>query len=136
MLALYERRFWCEPGFRNDKRKGWQWEASQVQGVAHHERLLVGMAWASLVTLVVGVEAAAAAVARLAERARRRHGRRCATRAKACSRWGCGRCGTGCIRRRAVRCAGSCRNLDAPSWEQQWYHYQASRLIFGQPVRP
>ena len=42
VLALYQRRFWCEPGFRNDKRKGWQWEASQVKGVAHHERLLVG----------------------------------------------------------------------------------------------
>ena len=58
LLRLYERRFWSEPGCRNDKRKSWQWEASQVQGVAHHERLLLGMAWARLVVLCVGVEEA------------------------------------------------------------------------------
>jgi len=55
VLQLYARRFWIEAGFRSDKRKGWQWEASQVQGVAHHERLVLGMAWASLVVLCVGV---------------------------------------------------------------------------------
>jgi hypothetical protein len=59
-LRHYDRRFWTEPGFRNDKRKGWQWEASQVQGVDHHAVLLLGMAWASLVTLCLGVEEARA----------------------------------------------------------------------------
>ena len=72
VLARSQRRFWIEPGFRSDKRKGWQWAASQVQGREHHARLLVGMAWASLVVLVVGVAAAAAQVARLARQARRR----------------------------------------------------------------
>ncbi|MDQ6738819.1 MAG: transposase, partial [Actinomycetota bacterium] len=29
VLGYYERRFWIEPGFRNDKSRGWEWEASQ-----------------------------------------------------------------------------------------------------------
>lgn len=63
LLRWYDRRFWIEPGFRNDKTAGWQWEASQVQDLAHQERLLVGMAWASLVVLCLGVQAAQAKVA-------------------------------------------------------------------------
>jgi hypothetical protein len=69
LLRLYERRFWIEPGFRADKRKGWQWEESQVQGLAHHERLLLALAWASLVALCLGAQAAEARLA--ARRARR-----------------------------------------------------------------
>lgn len=68
VLRLYGQRSWTEPGFRNDKTKGWQWEASQVQGVAHHERLLLGMAWASLIALCVGVRAAQERLAALAAR--------------------------------------------------------------------
>lgn len=44
VLDTYARRFWIEPGFRCDKTRGWQWEASQVQGVAHHAVLLLAMA--------------------------------------------------------------------------------------------
>lgn len=44
VLPTYQRRFWTEPGFRNDKRRGWQWEQSQVQGVPHHQRLLLAIA--------------------------------------------------------------------------------------------
>ena len=93
------------------------------------------MAWASLVTLVVGVEAAEAEVARLAERpphgaAEVRHARESVFTLglRALRHW----------LYQATRCAlrWQLSQLDAPSWEQQWYHYQASRLIFGQPVRP
>ena len=70
LLAWYRRRFWCEPAIRNDKRRGWQWEDCQVQGVAHHERLLLGMAWATVLTLLAGVTEAAA---RLARPVRHRH---------------------------------------------------------------
>jgi hypothetical protein len=136
LLALYERRFWCEAGFRSDKRKGWQWESSQVQGVEHHERLVLGMAWASLVTLVVGVEAAQEEVARLARRKRRtalaqvRHARESVFTLglRAMRAW----------LYQATRCAlrWQLSRLDAPSWQQQWHHYQSFRLIFGPPVRP
>jgi hypothetical protein len=136
VLALYQRRFWCEAGFRNDKRKGWQWEASQVQSVAHHERLLLGMAWASLVALVVGVEAAQAHVARLAERRYRRerpqvrHARESVFTlgVRALRKW-LYQATRGALRWQLPQ-------LDAPSWEQQWHQYQSVCLIFGQPVRP
>jgi Transposase DDE domain len=136
VVALYQRRFWIEPGFRSDTRTGWQWEASQVRGVAQHERLLVGMAWASLVALVVGVEAAAAAVARLAAQ-RRRRPRPQARQA----RESVFTLGLRALRHwlyQATHCAlhGQLSQLDAPSWEQQWYQHQSLRLIFGSPVRP
>ncbi len=81
VLRLYRRRFWIEPGFRNDKRRGWQWEDSQVQGLAHQERLLLALAWASLVMLCLGAQAAAAQVA--GRRAGRRPPRRCPEHARA-----------------------------------------------------
>lgn len=58
VLALYSRRFWIEPGFRNDKTAGWQWEASQVRELAHQERLVLALAWATLSTLCLGVPVA------------------------------------------------------------------------------
>jgi hypothetical protein len=136
VLALYNRRFWIEPGFRTDKKKGWQWEACQVVGVEHHERLLLGMAWASLVTLVVGVEAAADEKERLARRKWRkalpqvRHARESVFTLglRAMREW----------LYHATRCAlrWVLSKLDAPSWERQWHQYQSLRLIFGSPVRP
>jgi hypothetical protein len=131
VLALYERRFWCEPGFRNDKSRGWQWEASQVQGVAHHAVLLLAMAWASLVAVCAGVQAAAEQQAREATR-RRRGGRAKPQHA---------RTSVFTLGLRAVRCwlYGTARSalpwrvpdLDAASWEGQWHRCQANWLIFG-----
>jgi hypothetical protein len=63
VLALYRRRFWIEPGFRQDKTAGWQWEASQVTAVEHQERLVLALAWATLVTLCLGSAVAAERVA-------------------------------------------------------------------------
>lgn len=74
VLRLYARRFWIEAGFRSDKRRGWQWEDSQVRDLAHQERLLLAMAWASLVALCLGArEAAAKLAARAARPPRTRH---------------------------------------------------------------
>jgi hypothetical protein len=56
VLRLYDRRFWIEPSFRADKRKGWQWEQSQVQGLAHQAHLLLALAWASLPVPCLGVQ--------------------------------------------------------------------------------
>lgn len=58
VLGLYGRRAWCEPGFRNDKRRGWQWEACQVRSLPHHKRLLQALAWATVLTLLLGAEEA------------------------------------------------------------------------------
>jgi hypothetical protein len=54
----YRRRFWTEPGFRNDKRRGWQWEQSQVQGISHSTRLLTVMGWATVLAVVLGAQEA------------------------------------------------------------------------------
>jgi hypothetical protein len=131
VLRLYERRFWCEPGFRNDKTRGWQWEQSQVQGVAHHKRLLLAMAWASLVAVCAGVAAAAARLAR--ETTKRARGSRAVPQPARASVFTLGL--------RAVRrwLYGTARGalpwqlpeLDAPSWERCWHRCQASWLIFG-----
>jgi len=58
LLGLYGMRYWIEPGFRSDKKLGWHWEDSQVRSLVHQERLLLGMAWASLIALCIGLEEA------------------------------------------------------------------------------
>lgn len=68
VLALFGRRFWVEPGFRNDKKRGWKWESSQVQGVEHHQQLLMGMAVATLVALCLGIQEGKVRLARLETR--------------------------------------------------------------------
>jgi hypothetical protein len=131
VLGHYERRFWCEPGFRNDKTRGWQWETSQVQGVAHQAVLLLGMAWASLVAVCAGLAAAEERLAREAER--RAHGSRGQVRparesvftlgVRAVRRWLYG------TARTAWRWSVSL--LDGPSWERTWHACQAKWLIFS-----
>ncbi len=136
VLRLYDRRFWIESGFRNDKRNGWQWEASHVQGVSHHERLLLGMAWASVVTLCIGVEEAQARVARVATRAIKR-GRIGQPRHARESIFTLGlrkiRGGLYGTTQRAL--PWRLPDLDALSWERSWYQAQSLQLIFP-PVRP
>jgi hypothetical protein len=57
-LRHYDRRFWIEPGFRSDKSTGWQWEACRVTDLKRIGRLLVAMAWATLLVLCLGLHAA------------------------------------------------------------------------------
>src|SRR5919202_69665 len=137
-VRTYDRRVWGEPGFRTDKTHGWQWESSQVQGVDHHAVLLLGMAWASLVTLCLGVEAAQARLAEVAARprggphgaGRPRHARESIftlglrqLRAWLYRTW-----------QRALR--WRLPEVDSASWSARWHQQQAQRLIFSPPVRP
>lgn len=62
----YDRRFWIEPSFKNDKSHGFQWESCRVQGVERHQRLLVALAWASFLSVVIGRQQAETELARLA----------------------------------------------------------------------
>ncbi len=68
VLRIYGERFWTEPAFRQDKSKGWHWEDCQVRRLPHHRRLLLAMAWASLLTLFLGCVAATEELARLRQR--------------------------------------------------------------------
>jgi hypothetical protein len=141
VLALYERRYWIEPGFRNDKTRGWQWEASQVRGRAAQERLLLALAWASVVVLSVGLAAAREQMA--GEQHRRAAGaggqvRRAQTSIftqglRAVRRWVYGTATTAL--------PWGLGDLAGPSWVQRWHRVQAQALIFptlGPPgaVRP
>ena len=63
IVVGYRRRVWIEPGFRQDKTAGWHWEDSQVTEVAHQERLVLALAWATLVTLCLGSAVATERVA-------------------------------------------------------------------------
>lgn len=71
LVALYKKRSAIEALFRDWKSSGWQWEQSQVRDLAHQERLLLGLAFATLLTLLMGTSEAAAE-GRLAPRGCRR----------------------------------------------------------------
>lgn len=135
LLATYGQRFWIEAGFRSDKSAGWQWEQSRVQGLPHQERLLLAMAWASLVTLCLGAQVAEERLAALAQR----HVRPAGMGKPRPVRESLFTLGL----RRAQRYLHQTRTLvlpwrlpqpTAPSWFHQWYQAQSSRYIF-QSVR-
>ncbi len=133
VLGYYERRFWIEPGFRNDKSRGWEWEASQVQGVEHHAHLLLGMAWAAVVALCVGVEEAA----QRESREERRRARGAQGRAQE-ARVSVFTMGVRGVRRwlygtTQARLPWRLPELDGSSWQQRWHRCQTAWL-FG-PAR-
>jgi len=63
LLDLYRRRYPIEGLFRDYKSAGWQWEKGQVRDLAHLQRLLVGMAIATWVTVMAGAFVASAVLA-------------------------------------------------------------------------
>src|SRR5262245_19803324 len=76
VLSRYARRFWIEMAFRQDKSAGWDWAHSQVRDPQHQERLLLGLAWASLLVLSLGAQQAVATLsARRASQAKPTHPR-------------------------------------------------------------
>lgn len=128
---LYRRRFWIEPGFRNDKSHGWQWEDSQAQGLGHQRCLVLALAWASLVVLCLGVAEAEARLARCLTHPPRRcrrpeHARESVFTLglRAVRGW--------LYQTRAVRLCWHLPRLDAESWTVQWQHAQ----LHPQSVRP
>lgn len=135
VLLPYGQRFWTEPGFRNDKSRGWQWEASQVQGLGHHQRLLLAMAWAALVTLCLGVQQAKERLAALAAQPasdrppKPQHPRE--------SVFTLGLHAAQCWLHHKFHLTlhWSLPDITAPSWHDQWLHAQADRFLFG-TVRP
>jgi hypothetical protein len=140
VVHLYDQRFWIEPGFRNDKSRGWQWETCQVRGVAHHRVLLVAVAWATLLVLCLGAGEAASRMRRLATQPARWRAGRWRTAKPQPARESLFTLGLRQARRwlyDTPRRAWRWRlpDLAAPSWTAQWRHLQALRFIFGTPVR-
>ncbi len=135
VLALYKRRFWIEAGFRADKTHGWNWEASQVRDLAHHQVLLVALAWAAVLALGLGATIAAT---RLAAQAHRRgqptHARLSLATlgVRATHAWLI----RGQLREAPAGLVWDLPQLHGPSWSAEWSAAAARRYIFGAPVRP
>jgi hypothetical protein len=58
LIGIYARRYPIETLFRDYKSHGWHWEQGQVTDPEHMERLLVGMALATWITLCAGTQVA------------------------------------------------------------------------------
>jgi Transposase DDE domain len=139
VLRHYDRRFWIESGFRTDKGKGWQWEACQVTHLAHLERLLVAMAWATLLVLCLGLHDARATLHAIATAtATGPTTRRPPTPQPArdslfslglrlARRW--------LTRTSAPLCRWRLTHLDSVSWSSRFRQAQAHRFLFSQTVR-
>lgn len=136
VIDLYDRRFWIEPGFRNDKSRGWRWEDTQVKDISHNQVLLLAMAWAALVVMCIGVKEANERKAKLAQRVRATHRAPKPQPAKE-SIFTMG------LRRVRGWLYGTIQEaicwllpqVDAISWTRQWYHFQSLHYIF-KSVRP
>lgn len=141
LAGQYGRRFWIEPGFRNDKTAGWQWEHSGVVGVGHQQVIVLAMAWATLLTVAVGVADAGARLHRLRQRPLwPRHtgwwGRVVQRARHSVFTLGLRRLGL-------WRGAGSSPPLAwvlpepaASSWNDRWRSAQIARNLAGRTVRP
>lgn len=136
LLRVYDRRFWIEPGFRTDKTAGWQWEASQVTSDAHIERLLVAMAWATLLVVALGLTLARTTLQQVASAPRTRRPPKPQHARASLFTLGL------TLARRWLASASpplfptTLNDLDAPSWNARYLHAQARRFIFAQTVRP
>lgn len=135
VLRLYDRRFWIEPGFRTDKSAGWHWEDSQLTDQDTVERLLVAMAWATLLVLALGAHQAQLLLARLAAAPPTRrprvpqHARESlfALGLRFARRW---------LADPTFPTRWSLTHLDAPAWNTRWIHAQIQQALFPQTVRP
>ncbi len=141
LVGVYGRRFWIEPGFRTDKTRGWQWEDSGVVGVAHHQVLVVAMAWATLLTVGVGIAEATRQLRRLRLRPLPR-GRT--------GWWGCAverarhsvftlglrQLSGGWASVAPAACRWQLPDPAAPAWNDRWRQAQIARNLRFVPVRP
>jgi hypothetical protein len=58
LIGIYRRRYPIETLFRDYKSHGWNWEQGQVTDPEHMQRLLIGMALATWVTVYAGTQVA------------------------------------------------------------------------------
>jgi hypothetical protein len=132
LIAEYRRRGAIETLFRDWKSAGWQWEASQVRSVERHARLLLGLAWATLVAVVLGEEVVQEVLARPGQ------GWRSRTWAGKHSLFRLGR------DRLAGRLAGRVAEpirwelaaFDAPGWQAECRQHHAPAGVIVRPASP
>jgi hypothetical protein len=128
LISIYRRRYPIEALFRDYKSHGWHWEQGQVKDPEHLQRLLVGMALATWVTMYVGTQVADEYLARPSTGNRRTvpwEGKR--------SLFHLG------LRRMKKLLHGSCQvalqwqltHWDAPNWQKQIHFHHARAYVLG-----
>jgi hypothetical protein len=137
VLDWYGRRFWIEAEFRSEKSLGWGWEAAQIQGVAHHERLLVAMAWASLLVVCLGRQIARARLATVTRRVQAGHPPPAPRRPRhGLFRLGLGLTRAWLYRRLDLPLRWTLPDPDGPSWSDRSLLQLAALTSSSQSVRP
>jgi hypothetical protein len=138
VLRHYDRRFWIEPGFRSDKSTGWQWEANQVTDLDRQRRLLVAMAWATLLVLCLGLAEARTCLAAVTAATRQPPARRQPPKPQPAreSRFSLG---LRIARRWLARTSFPTfrwllSHIASPSWASRWRQVQSHRYLFAQTV--
>lgn len=131
LIALYRCRGAIETLFRDWKSSGWNWEASQVVDLAHHERLLVGMAWATLVVLCLGQQVANDV---LAEPARPRRSRPWHSK-HSLFRLGLDRLHARLYNTVQTPLEWALADFDAPGWQQQLWERDTTALVLSPPLQ-
>jgi hypothetical protein len=130
VIALYRQRFAIEAFFRHCKSAGWHWEHNQVTCLAHTERLLVGLALATWLTIGVGTQVAAEYLARpAAPRRSRPHLAKSSLFTLGLDRlreWWAGLCRT--------RLAWALSDWLAPNWSAQVRTHHSRAFVFQSRV--
>jgi hypothetical protein len=138
VLGHYDRRFWIETGFRADKSSGWQWEANQVADLDRQNRLLVAMAWATLLVLCLGLAEARTCLAAVTAATRQPPASRRPPKPQP-ARESLFSLGLRIARRWLARtslpaCRWRLSLLASPSWASRWRQAQSHRYLFSQTV--
>ena len=142
-LRVYDRRFWIEAGFRSDKTTGWQWEACRITALTRIERLLVAMAWATLLVICLGLQEARSRLQAVAQPAPAPSRATRPTRPPAIpqpSRHSLFTLGLSLARRWLARTAvpivrWRLTHLSSLSWNARWLQAQAYQFVFPRTVR-
>ena len=135
VLAHYDRRFWIEAGFRADKAKGWRWEDCQVADLGHLERLLVAMAWATLLALCLGLHDARASLRAVAAAPPARRPPKPQPARDSLFTLGLRLARRWLARTHAPPVRWRLTHLHSDAWTARWYQAQSLRYLFSQTVR-
>lgn len=138
--GIYDARFWIEPSFRNDKSRGWQWEANHVATIERQQVLLTAMAWATLLVLCLGRTAAHTHLQRQVQRAHqrvRRHRPPAKPQPARASLFTLGwhHAHRWLYQQVVAPVRWLLDEITAPSWNSRWQQSQAHLLLFLQTVR-
>lgn len=127
ILAWYRRRCWIAAEFRSEQARGWRWEAAQVRGLEHHERLLVAMAWATLLVVCLGLQVARTQLTRVTQRAQAGHPPPAPRRPRfSLFRLGLTVTRAALDRRSLPTLRWALADPDGPSWADRWLRHHAS----------